>query len=151
MWWALKHNSSLPHPKGQNTDFNSLFTDDGWNHTHRPLLIMVVEKFKKYARKIHGCEAACRNTASVELTRGRVRYDALPPLKNFYEDIVSVVRWDVGHGGALVVMRKEGLDAMSLYLSYNLELNTRPKLLYCSVSSEVVRVQQLHTGIRVKY
>jgi len=95
-----------------------------------------MDKFKKHAREIHGCQTACRNTASVELTRRRVRHDALPSLKNVYDEIVVfkfgfIQHWGKWYG-VLAVMKRghwRGIDDIGVF---NL-CDTRPTPLYTHI------------------
>jgi hypothetical protein len=84
---SSKKNKTL----SRNTDLNSLFAGDGSKHICRPLLTMDMDELKKHPREIHGCKATRRYTTTIELTRARIRYDALLSLRNICETMVESV------------------------------------------------------------
>jgi hypothetical protein len=97
---------------------NDLFAGDSAKQIHHVVLTMHMDEVRDHSCEIHGCKATCRYTATIELTRARVRYDALLSLQDLRDAIVGPVEaigWDHSHP-MVMVTHGEGMAERRLHI-----------------------------------
>lgn len=78
-----------------------------------------MDEVRDHSGEIHGCKATCRYTATIELTRARVRYDALLSLQDLRDAIVGPVEaisWDHSCHTMVMVTDGEGMAEWRLHI-----------------------------------